>query len=156
MRITGTLSTRTVVINGIHKLDPEHSLELANHSPDGFMWGYGGSGPSQLALALLCFVTDDETALRLYQDLKWDFVSKLPQTDFSVTFDIYGWLKEHGVEDNKPSTGTTEPKKTSIAVNQTGKKCTPGAGDRCGYAATEPDQCKCDCDGENHGKLRTQ
>ncbi len=28
-------------------------LDLANHSPDGFSWGYGGSGPAQLALAIL-------------------------------------------------------------------------------------------------------
>jgi Family of unknown function (DUF6166) len=28
-------------------------LEIANHSPDGFEWGYGGSGPAQLALAIL-------------------------------------------------------------------------------------------------------
>jgi hypothetical protein len=27
-------------------------LEIINHSPDGFEWGYGGSGPAQLALAL--------------------------------------------------------------------------------------------------------
>ncbi len=27
--------------------------DLANHSPDGFGWGYSGSGPSQLALAVL-------------------------------------------------------------------------------------------------------
>ena len=32
-------------------LDPR--LDLANHSPTGFEWGYGGSGPAQLALALL-------------------------------------------------------------------------------------------------------
>lgn len=27
-------------------------LDVSNHSPDGFEWGYGGSGPAQLALAL--------------------------------------------------------------------------------------------------------
>lgn len=27
--------------------------DLVDHSPDGFSWGYAGSGPSQLALALL-------------------------------------------------------------------------------------------------------
>ena len=29
-------------------------LDLASHSPTGLEWGYVGSGPSQLALALLC------------------------------------------------------------------------------------------------------
>ena len=28
-------------------------LDLWNHSPTGFEWGYGGSGPAQLALAIL-------------------------------------------------------------------------------------------------------
>lgn len=28
-------------------------LDLFNHSPTGFEWGYGGSGPAQLALAIL-------------------------------------------------------------------------------------------------------
>jgi hypothetical protein len=27
-------------------------LDVTNHSPDGFEWGYGGSGPAQLALAM--------------------------------------------------------------------------------------------------------
>lgn len=27
--------------------------EIANHSPTGFEWGYSGSGPAQLALAIL-------------------------------------------------------------------------------------------------------
>ena len=34
-------------------LNVEESLKLRNHSPDGFSWGYNGSGPSQLALAIL-------------------------------------------------------------------------------------------------------
>ena len=34
-------------------LDPRY--DLRNHSPTGFAWGYGGSGPSQLALAILFF-----------------------------------------------------------------------------------------------------
>jgi hypothetical protein len=32
-------------------LHPRH--DLRNHSPTGFEWGYGGSGPAQLALAIL-------------------------------------------------------------------------------------------------------
>lgn len=46
--------------------------DLWNHSPDGFEWGYGGSGPAQLALALLADVTGDgELAARQHQDFKW-------------------------------------------------------------------------------------
>lgn len=35
----------------VRRLDPR--FDLRNHSPDGFSWGYHGSGPSQLALAIL-------------------------------------------------------------------------------------------------------
>ena len=40
-------------------------LDLQNHSPDGFEWGYGGSGPSQLALAILadCLGDDERAAI---------------------------------------------------------------------------------------------
>src|SRR5204863_5783137 len=34
-------------------LRPGRSQRVINHSPDGFAWGYGGSGPAQLALAIL-------------------------------------------------------------------------------------------------------
>ena len=43
-------------------LDWRASLALPNHSPTGPAWGYGGSGPAQLALAILLALTDPETA----------------------------------------------------------------------------------------------
>lgn len=50
-------------------------LDLANHSPDGFQWGYAGSGPAQLALALVADATgDDQLALRTYQRFKFEIV----------------------------------------------------------------------------------
>lgn len=40
------------VEDGVERaLDPR--LDLANHSPTGFGWGYNGSGPAQTALAIL-------------------------------------------------------------------------------------------------------
>ena len=52
-------------------------LELRNHSPTGFAWGYGGSGPAQLALAILMDATGEQTlALRHYQEFKFCFVSR--------------------------------------------------------------------------------
>ena len=59
------------------RLFPEPSQEVYNHSPDGFEWGYNGSGPSQLALGLLLEHCDEKTSLRLYQDFREDVVSKL-------------------------------------------------------------------------------
>ena len=63
---------------GQERLTPERSLELMNHSPSGFEWGYGGSGPAQLALALLLDYADDEAvALDNYQEFKTEVVSQL-------------------------------------------------------------------------------
>lgn len=60
-----------------YPLSPRY--DLRNHSPDGFQWGYCGSGPAQLALAILADATDDETALRLYQLFKVQRVAAIPQ-----------------------------------------------------------------------------
>jgi hypothetical protein len=53
-------------------------FDLRNHSPCGFEWGYCGSGPAQLALALLADATgDDEVAETYYQDFKQQIVAGL-------------------------------------------------------------------------------
>lgn len=53
-------------------------LDLVNKSPTGFSWGYSGSGPAQLALALLADAIGDEEALKMYQSFKSYFVAVLP------------------------------------------------------------------------------
>lgn len=70
----------TVFVNG-KTLSPNPSLKIRNHSPTGFNWGYGGSGPSQLALAIMLdyFEGDAEKAQRYYQDFKRRFVSAWPE-----------------------------------------------------------------------------
>ena len=74
-----------VTVNG-RRLNPR--LDLWNHSPTGFEWGYGGSGPAQLALALLAdHFADKEQALRLYQSFKFAVVVKLPKRDWTLTSD---------------------------------------------------------------------
>jgi len=74
-----------VTVNG-RPLDPR--LDLWEHSPDGFEWGYGGSGPAQLALALLAdHLGDDELAMALHQDFKLAVVAKLSQPTWSLTSD---------------------------------------------------------------------
>jgi hypothetical protein len=56
---------------------PDQSQKVWNHSPDGFSWGYGGSGPAQLALALLLHTgLPKHLAVRLHQDLKWAHVAR--------------------------------------------------------------------------------
>lgn len=67
----------------VRELDPR--LDLVNHSPTGFEWGYGGSGPAQLALALLADATDDEIALSRHQEFKDRSVALFPSINWVIT-----------------------------------------------------------------------
>ena len=64
-------------------------LNIRNHSPTGFAWGYGGSGPAQLSLAILVGhfrgrVSNAGTAKwlaeQLYQTFKFSVIGSLAQT----------------------------------------------------------------------------
>jgi hypothetical protein len=72
-----------VTVNG-DTLDSR--LDLHNHSPDGFEWGYPGSGPAQLALAILAdHLGDDQEALNFYQRFKWAVIAELPKRRWTLT-----------------------------------------------------------------------
>ena len=71
-------------------LDPR--FDLRSHSPDGFQWGYSGSGPAQLALALCADVLgDDARARRVYQRVKAQIIAPLDDDEWTMT--------EHKVRD---------------------------------------------------------
>lgn len=91
-QVSGIWITRDVRI-GEDLLDPAESQRLYNHSLDGFSWGYAGSGPAQLALALLLRYTTQEEALKFYQEFKWDILSALPEDNFQFPDDVIkDWL----------------------------------------------------------------
>lgn len=86
-----------VKLNGL-PFDPAPSLEVRNHSPDGFSFGYFGSGPAQLALAILLEETGSiEIANRYYQDYKQEVIAKLPNANGSfwkiTSEEVRLWLK---------------------------------------------------------------
>jgi hypothetical protein len=57
-------------------------LDLRNHSPTGFDWGYGGSGPMQLSLALCAdYIGNDQVALAVYEMVKTNLIARLPQDE---------------------------------------------------------------------------
>ncbi len=64
-------------------------LNVMNHSPAGFEWGYSGSGPAQLALAIL--IDHDpqkgsEWAVRRHQFFKQKIIAALPrEADWKLT-----------------------------------------------------------------------
>jgi hypothetical protein len=60
-------------------------LDLWNHSPTGFEFGYGGSGPAQLALAILADCCGDELAVTFHQPFKWAVIARFPADGGSLT-----------------------------------------------------------------------
>jgi hypothetical protein len=95
MRITGEYDEAdwygVVLVDG-RRLSPTRSLKVFNHSPTGFAWGYAGSGPAQLALAILleAGLSRDE-AVALHHDFKREFIQGLPRGAFSLDVDVSRW-----------------------------------------------------------------
>jgi len=73
---------------------------IRNHSPTGFEWGYGGSGPAQLALAILVDLIGEEKALPLYQKFKFAMIATLSRSDdWKLTEEeIRRWVDEENTE----------------------------------------------------------
>lgn len=90
----GDAITTTVYRDSI-VLSPIPSQKMRNHSPTGFNWGYGGSGPAQLALAILLdYYGPDAPELDLYQDFKFAVIAALSQDqDWTLT----GFQIEHAM-----------------------------------------------------------
>ena len=75
-------------------------LDLWNHSPIGLEWGYLGSGPAQLALAILAILAnctgDDIYAKAMHQGFKMSYVGSLPREGWILFEDnIQAWVKAH-------------------------------------------------------------
>ena len=68
-------------------LDWRRSLEVACHSPSGPEWGYRGSGPTQLALALLMEVADTEVALTHHGAFKDEHVASMDRDRWELELD---------------------------------------------------------------------
>lgn len=87
---------------------------ITEHSPRGFEFGYGGSGPADLALNILEAVlqsigykgqrTKDtwrgDTCFRLayalHQGFKWDFIATMPREGGRIyTNDVITWIHQH-------------------------------------------------------------
>ena len=63
-------------------------FDLKRHSPSGFEWSYGGSGPAQLALAILAdHLENDGLAEEFHQRFKWAIVANLPHSGWILTSD---------------------------------------------------------------------
>ena len=98
---TGLNASETTVTKrdkawNITPLDPR--FDLRNHSPTGFSWGHLGSGPSQLALAILADAAGDAVALANYQQFKNSVVSQWHNEQFRINGDeVLNWLEDQGM-----------------------------------------------------------
>lgn len=78
------------------RLDPAASQKVWNHSPDGFAWSYGGSGPAQLALAILLAAgAKNQLAVALHQRFKAEFLVNLPRDAFQLDVDVMAWIQKN-------------------------------------------------------------
>ena len=100
---TDPFSREVLIIDenrSVRILKPERSQTVKNHSPDGFNWGYTGSGPAQLALAILLEVINDEAkALAHYRDFERQAIAaiKSQETNWEIEENkILEWLAERG------------------------------------------------------------
>lgn len=83
----------TVTRNG-QPFDHAPSCKVWNHSPTGFEWGYGGSGPAQLALAILLDYCSDDEASALHQLFKWAVVADLDAHHWTMFgLDVERWVQ---------------------------------------------------------------
>jgi len=62
--------------------------DLRNHSPTGFEWGYAGSGPAQLALAICAHALNHDTrAQQVYQRFKARVVQHWRENEWEISRD---------------------------------------------------------------------
>ena len=72
------------------------SADIFNHSPSGFEWGYLGSGPAQLALAILCdYLAEPQVAVRFYQGFEEETVARWKDDKWTLTeHEIAEWFNK--------------------------------------------------------------
>jgi len=88
-RQPGAVGGQTVTVNGVPL---KHIVE---HSPTGFQWGYGGSGPADLALSILADCIGLDEARKHYQNFKWGFVANFGNEWQMTDEQIKDWLRSY-------------------------------------------------------------
>lgn len=93
---SGELGRRVVLVDGNVLHLAELGRDEARHSPDGFEWGYGGSGPAELARAILVTVLQGDRAVRTpacYQRFKWDVVARFGGSWRLSSEEVLAWVE---------------------------------------------------------------
>lgn len=73
-----------------------NAFHVVRHSPTGISWGYGGSGPADLARLILLRFVGPGHADRLYQQFKHDVISAIPYEGGTIRAAFVRlWLSHH-------------------------------------------------------------
>lgn len=86
---------------GLPRINPSREFR---HSPDGYQWGYAGSGPTELARAILLAVIPGDDRVRhpmCYKRFKAAFIQGIKKDEFELdskaVLEWYEqWVSEHG------------------------------------------------------------
>jgi hypothetical protein len=71
----------------------EHRVK---HSPDGFEWGYGGSGPSDLARSMLWDYLGKEPSKTMYQAFKAAAIERIRSSEWVIGMALVErWAREY-------------------------------------------------------------
>lgn len=84
-------------VYAVHQGIPTPLRHILRHSPTGFEWGYGGSGPSDLAISILRdYLGDEMAAEELKGYFKDEIVARLPGAAWMLTEDaLQAFLRRH-------------------------------------------------------------
>lgn len=82
-----------VTLNG-EELSLEESLEHIQKSPTGFNWGYGGSGPSQLAFEMCRKLYGKKVASHAFQVFNWKYIAEIKTHEFDMEIDLRDFNKD--------------------------------------------------------------
>ena len=95
------------------------SLCLRNHSPTGPEWGYHGSGPGQLAIAMLLAVTDTEEAERYYPLFRSGVLALIRGDRWTLPVDqVESWLDGVRQQDHQVFSVSAEADRDGVLVVQ--------------------------------------
>lgn len=91
---TGAGPQSVIVINGEYQHPLRHRMR---HSPDGFQWQYGGSGPADLARSILFDLLGKQRESfinSIYQEFKRKFIETAGKDLEIKAEDIDKWLSD--------------------------------------------------------------
>jgi hypothetical protein len=76
-------------------LNLQSSLKHANHSPTGFEWGYGGSGPTQLAFEICRQLYGLEIAGKAKAGFRHRFLEAIAEDNFDLELDLRDFNRDY-------------------------------------------------------------